>query len=84
MQTFDTVEDLRVAPLEFREIYNATWLIERHGSRPPAAIRNPPPHGWLRHLSADAVRGEVTMTTETMGLRLCSDDPQSFSREAAP
>ena len=40
MQTFDTVEDLRVALLEFREIYNATWLIERHGFRPPAAIRN--------------------------------------------
>ena len=40
VQTFDTVEDLRVALLEFREIYNATWLIERHGFRPPAAIRN--------------------------------------------
>jgi putative transposase len=40
VQTFDTVEDLRVAPLEFREIYNATWPIERHGFRPPAAIRN--------------------------------------------
>jgi hypothetical protein len=24
--------------LAFREIYNATWLIERHGFRPPAAI----------------------------------------------
>ena len=37
--TFDTVEDLRRALLEFRETYNATWLIERHGFRPPAAIR---------------------------------------------
>ncbi len=37
---FDTVEELRVALLEFRETYNATWLIERHGFRPPAAIRN--------------------------------------------
>jgi putative transposase len=36
---FDTVEDLRRALLAFREIYNETWLIERHGFRPPAAIR---------------------------------------------
>ena len=39
VQRFDTVEDLRRALLAFREIYNATWLIERHGFRPPAAIR---------------------------------------------
>src|SRR5215210_2118187 len=37
--TFDTVEDLRRALLEFRETYNATWLIERHGFRPPNAVR---------------------------------------------
>jgi hypothetical protein len=35
-----TVEELRAALLDFRETYNATWLIERHGFRPPAAIRN--------------------------------------------
>jgi putative transposase len=40
VRTFDTVEELRQALLEFRETYNATWLIERHGFRPPAAIRN--------------------------------------------
>jgi putative transposase len=40
VRTFDTVEDLRVALLEFRETYNIAWLIERHGFRPPAAIRN--------------------------------------------
>ena len=39
LRTFDTVEELRRALLEFRETYNATWLIERHGFRPPAAIR---------------------------------------------
>jgi transposase InsO family protein len=37
--TFDTVEELRRALLEFRETYNATWLIERHGFRPPNTIR---------------------------------------------
>lgn len=40
VRTFDTVEDLRQALLEFREIYNATWLIERHGFRPPNAVRH--------------------------------------------
>jgi hypothetical protein len=35
-----TVEELRAALLDFRETYNAAWLIERHGFRPPAAIRN--------------------------------------------
>jgi putative transposase len=39
VRTFDTVEQLRLALLDFREIYNATWLIERHGFRPPAAVR---------------------------------------------
>jgi putative transposase len=36
---FATVEELRQALLAFREAYNATWLIERHGFRSPAAIR---------------------------------------------
>jgi transposase InsO family protein len=39
VRTFDSVEDLRVALLEFREIYNTTWLIERHGFQPPSAVR---------------------------------------------
>jgi transposase InsO family protein len=39
VRTFDTVEELRRALIEFRETYNATWLIERHGFRPPNAVR---------------------------------------------
>jgi putative transposase len=39
VRSFDTVEELRRALLAFRETYDATWLIERHGFRPPAAIR---------------------------------------------
>src|SRR4051794_1330174 len=35
--TFNTIEDLRRALLEFRQTYNTTWLIERHGFRPPTA-----------------------------------------------
>ena len=39
VQTFDTVEQLRLALLEFRRTYNSTWLIERHGFRTPDAVR---------------------------------------------
>ena len=39
VQTFNTIEELRRALLEFRQTYNTTWLIERHGFTPPSAIR---------------------------------------------
>ena len=39
MQSFATVEELRRALLAFREVYNTTWPIERHGFRPPASLR---------------------------------------------
>jgi transposase InsO family protein len=39
VRSFDTVEELRQALLEFRDTYNATWLVERHGFRPPDAVR---------------------------------------------
>ena len=39
VRTFETVEELRQALLAFREIYNTSWLIERHGFQTPAAMR---------------------------------------------
>jgi hypothetical protein len=39
VRTFNTIEQLRQALLEFRQIYNSTWLIQRQGFRPPDAIR---------------------------------------------
>ena len=36
---FQTIEELRQALLEFRETYNATWLIERHGFTSPSDFR---------------------------------------------
>jgi transposase InsO family protein len=39
VRTFDTIEDIRQALLTFRETYNATWLIERHGFITPQAFR---------------------------------------------
>jgi putative transposase len=40
VHTFETIEQLRQALLAFRETYNATWLIERHGFIAPAAFRD--------------------------------------------
>jgi transposase InsO family protein len=39
VRSFETVEDLRVALLEWAELYNEQWLIERHGFKPPAQRR---------------------------------------------
>jgi transposase InsO family protein len=39
VQTFATVEELRQALLTFQTRYNREWLLERHGYRPPAAMR---------------------------------------------
>jgi transposase InsO family protein len=39
IRTFDTVEQLRLALLDFRKIYNTTWLIQRLGYRTPAQAR---------------------------------------------
>lgn len=36
---FDTIEDLRLALQRFKETYNRTWIVERHGYQTPAAIR---------------------------------------------
>src|SRR4051812_45851980 len=36
---FDTVEELRLALLAFRQTYNQFWIIERHGYRTPAQVR---------------------------------------------
>lgn len=39
VRTFHTVEELRLALLEFRQTYNEHWLIERHRHRSPAQFR---------------------------------------------
>src|SRR3954452_17798510 len=40
VRSFETIEELRQALLEFRETYNTTWLIERHGFLTPAQFRH--------------------------------------------
>jgi putative transposase len=39
VRTFETIEELRQALLAFRETYNTTWLIERHGFISPTEYR---------------------------------------------
>jgi putative transposase len=39
VHTFETVEELRVALVEFKVRYNREWLCERHGHQTPAAVR---------------------------------------------
>ena len=39
VRSFDTVEELRQALLEFKERYNRAWLCERHRHQTPAAVR---------------------------------------------
>jgi putative transposase len=42
VKTFETVEELRLALLEWAELYNERWLIERHGFISPAQRRREP------------------------------------------
>jgi putative transposase len=39
VRRFATVEDLRQALHAFKDTYNRTWIVERHGYRTPAAVR---------------------------------------------
>ena len=39
VKSFDTIEDLRVALLDWQKLYNEQWMIERHGHRSPAQAR---------------------------------------------
>lgn len=39
VRTFQTVEELRQACLDWLHLYNEQWLIERHGFRSPIQVR---------------------------------------------
>jgi transposase InsO family protein len=39
VRRFETIEELRLALIAFRQTYNDTWIIERHGYRTPAQVR---------------------------------------------
>ena len=39
VRTFQTVEELRQALLDWLHLYNEQWLVERHGFRSPIQVR---------------------------------------------
>lgn len=39
VRRFETIEELRQALHSFKETYNRTWIVERHGYRTPAQVR---------------------------------------------
>jgi transposase InsO family protein len=39
VRRFGTIEELRLALQAFKELYNQTWIIERHGYKTPAQVR---------------------------------------------
>ena len=39
VRRFNTVEELRLALIAFRQTYNQSWIIERHGYKTPAQVR---------------------------------------------
>ena len=39
VKAFDTIEELRLALLEFKRLYNEQWIIERHGYLTPTMVR---------------------------------------------
>ena len=39
VRPFATVEELRLALQAFKELYNRTWIIARHGYQTPAQVR---------------------------------------------
>jgi putative transposase len=39
VRRFGTIEELRLALLEFQRTYNQTWIVERHGYQTPAVVR---------------------------------------------
>jgi transposase InsO family protein len=45
VHSFETIEELRLALIEFADWYNTHWLVARHGYRAPAEVRaGKPPH----------------------------------------
>ncbi len=40
MRTFDTIEELRQALLDFKTHFNKHWLLQRHRYATPAEVRS--------------------------------------------
>jgi putative transposase len=48
LRRFETIEELRLALIAFKDRYNSTWIVERHGYRTPAQVRHDQLHPAAR------------------------------------
>ena len=39
VRDFETIEELRLALLDFQRMYNQSWILARHGYRTPSQVR---------------------------------------------
>ena len=57
VRSFETIEELRLALLEFKRTYNEQWMLEKYDYRSPAQVRRDL-SGWTRRR-----RSEYRQTT---------------------
>jgi transposase InsO family protein len=48
LRRFETIEELRLALIAFKDRFNRTWIVERHGYRTPAQVRHDQLHPAAR------------------------------------
>src|SRR3954463_1293953 len=76
VRTFETIEELRQALLAFRETYNNSWLIERHGFLTPAQFRQ-------KRLQNAAIAAEGSIRCPKNRRRYSGNQRDCFRRQYA-
>ena len=56
VRSFDTIEELRLALLEFKRTYNEHWMLERYDYRSPAQVRREPRRAGRGSVEANTVK----------------------------
>ena len=87
VMVFETVEELRLALLEFRETYNPTWPTQRHGFITPSAVRQtqlqpaPPLRHRLKPGASETAAGKVRWTHAEKRRRLQIGAPERLYQQ---
>lgn len=81
VRTFETVEYLRQALLEFQRRYNEEWLIERHGHQSPAQFRRDLEAAvQLPHSATRCLKNRRRYKPDGRPAKPGSDDQESLGR----
>ena len=56
VRSFETIEELRLALLEFKRTYNEQWMLEKYDYRSPAQVRRGPPRAGRGGVEANTVK----------------------------